>query len=296
MSVESPPTDRVVNILDALAEDPGRPKTVSELARELNLSTATCYAIVGRLTAAGYLVPTGRSKRYALGPQAMAIGRAAQRGLVPSQSSSTLLDELSQALGYPCSIRRKVQTMIVVVDHAGELGRWEKDNVGQYPFAPPFGLSFVLWGDAEMKQEWISQAPFPLPLEEDELLTRVTSSAVRRGYAVHRLLSETRRQLHAAFASSTSEDLQDEPLRGLLAEVLKTMWTGAILLDDLEAGSPLRISSISAPIFDADQLLRWIIEVHVTDEVAVRTAEQIGRRVAATASAITHSIGGVGRL
>jgi DNA-binding IclR family transcriptional regulator len=70
------------------------------------------------------------------------------------------------------------------------------------------------------------------------------------------------------------------------------MWTGAILLDDLEARVPLPVSSISAPIFDADRLLRWIIEVHVTDQVAVRTAERIGRRVAEAASAITHSIGG----
>jgi DNA-binding IclR family transcriptional regulator len=295
MGAESPPTDRVVSILNALADEPDRPLTVSELAKLLRLSTATCHAIVGRLTASGYLLPTGgRSKRYALGPQVMAIGRAAQRSLVPSTTASASLQELSDEVGYPCSIRTKVQHVVLVVERAGEPEIAGKDLGERYTFAPPVGTSFVLWGTEEIKQEWIAQAPFPLPPEEDEQLAIIAASSVRRGYAVHRLVSETRRQLHLALAGSSGDDLADEPLSGLLAELLKTAWTGAILLDGLDAKASLPIAAVSAPVYDADGLARWIVEVHVNDELSVRSAERIGRELAKAANDITASIGGRG--
>ena len=52
----SPPTDRVVRILDFLAGRPDERFGVSELARRLGLSKPTCLGIVTSLADAGYLV------------------------------------------------------------------------------------------------------------------------------------------------------------------------------------------------------------------------------------------------
>src|SRR5262245_796971 len=108
MAPVSPPTDRVVAVLNALADRPTQPMTISELARSQGISVATCHAIVGSLAASGFLVRTGQSKRYALGPRAIALGQAAQTGLVPSQTASTLLNNLSEAAGSVCTLRTRV--------------------------------------------------------------------------------------------------------------------------------------------------------------------------------------------
>ncbi len=52
----SPPTARVVAILDFLARHPHDRFGVSELARRLGLSKPTCLGIVTTLTASDYLV------------------------------------------------------------------------------------------------------------------------------------------------------------------------------------------------------------------------------------------------
>ena len=51
----SPPTERVVAILDFLAQHPHDRFGLSELARRLDLSKPTCLGIVTTLTEAGYL-------------------------------------------------------------------------------------------------------------------------------------------------------------------------------------------------------------------------------------------------
>ena len=65
----SPPTGRVVAVLDFLARHPHDRFGVSELARRLGLSKPTCLGIVTTLTDSDYLVrdsetrPTGWARR-----------------------------------------------------------------------------------------------------------------------------------------------------------------------------------------------------------------------------------------
>ena len=61
----SPPTDRVVRILDFLAGRPDERFGVSELARRIGLSKPTCLGIVTSLAEAGYLVRDAADKTTA---------------------------------------------------------------------------------------------------------------------------------------------------------------------------------------------------------------------------------------
>src|SRR5262249_11441899 len=116
----SPPTDRVVAILNALAQPGAQPMTVRELTRALDLNEATCHAIVGRLAASGFLARMGASKRYSLGPRALAIGLAAQKSLMPLPGASARLAALSEATGQQCSLRAKHGDRITVLEYFGE--------------------------------------------------------------------------------------------------------------------------------------------------------------------------------
>ncbi len=58
VSRSSPPTQRVVAILDFLAKHPQDRFGLSELARRLDLAKPTCLGIVTTLTQSGYLSAT----------------------------------------------------------------------------------------------------------------------------------------------------------------------------------------------------------------------------------------------
>src|SRR6476469_7563651 len=74
----SPPTERVVAVLDFLAHHPHDRFGLSELARRLDLSTPTCPGIVTALTDAAYLVRDGRDKTDRLGAALISLGHTAQ--------------------------------------------------------------------------------------------------------------------------------------------------------------------------------------------------------------------------
>src|ERR1700754_2565215 len=77
----SPPTKRVVAVLDFLAGHPHDRFGVSELARRLGLSKPTCLGIVTALTESDYLVRDSQDKTYRLGPALIALGHSAQESL-----------------------------------------------------------------------------------------------------------------------------------------------------------------------------------------------------------------------
>ena len=62
----SPPTDRVVAVLDFLAAHPADRFGLSDLARRVGLSKPTCLGIVTSLAEAGYLVRDPADKSYRL--------------------------------------------------------------------------------------------------------------------------------------------------------------------------------------------------------------------------------------
>jgi DNA-binding IclR family transcriptional regulator len=279
----SPPTDRVVGILEALAADPTSSLTITDLARRLGLSVATCHAIVTSLATSGYLTRSTSGKRYSLGPRLLALGLAAQRSVVPDNSVRDLMDDLSKVTGCLCSIRAHVDDEILVMEHLGEGSSPMHEHVGdRYPFAPPFGLSFVIWGDEGLAERWMSRAPVKPSPTDTKRLARLVSSSRGRGYAVHKGLSASRRRLHSALMAATEDDLRDEPLRGLVSQVLKAAWIGAYVLDDLGPLDPISVSSISAPIFGANGNATWMAEIHLNrSDMSVAEVDDYGRQLAA---------------
>jgi DNA-binding IclR family transcriptional regulator len=91
----SPPTERVVAVLDFLARHPHDRFGVSELARRLGLSKPTCLGIVGTLAAADYLVRDAQDKTYRLGPALISLGHTAQESMRVNPAAREELRRLS---------------------------------------------------------------------------------------------------------------------------------------------------------------------------------------------------------
>ncbi|KGI69970.1 helix-turn-helix domain-containing protein [Mycolicibacterium rufum] len=285
----SPPTDRVVAVLDYLAARPTERFGVSELARRLGLSKPTCLGIVTSLADAGYLVRDGADKTYRLGPSLITLGHRAQESMRVSPAAREALRRLSARYGITAALSAVVDDRITVLDLVSPPGARPGVEVGQsYPFAPPVGLMFVLWDD-DAERAWLAREP-TIPLRTDtERLARVVAECRADGYLVERLTPGGRR-LYSLMAGM-SATLPDE-LRALLGELVSDIGERVSLREDRSARRRHDISVISAPVYDHYRRQVMVASMHIGTALSEREITERARAVVATADAVTAQLGG----
>ncbi|OBG82476.1 ArsR family transcriptional regulator [Mycobacterium sp. E802] len=289
----SPPTARVVAILDFLSSHPQERFGLSDLARRVGLSKPTCLGILGTLTESGYLIRDSVDKTYRLGPSLITLGHIAQESMRVSPAARLELRDLSAAFDTSAALSAVVDDRITVLELVGPSGRDPGVRVGQsYPFAPPVGLMFVLWDDDAL-QAWLAKAPtIPLRTESDRL-QRVIENCRTDGYLVERLTPGGRR-LYALLAGM-STNLPDE-LRALLSELVSDIGERVYLRDENSpVGSRARsdISVISAPVYDHYQRQVMAASLHIGTALTDKEITERARALVSTADALTKQLGGV---
>ncbi|WNG92367.1 IclR family transcriptional regulator [Mycobacterium sp. ITM-2016-00318] len=293
----SPPTRRVVAILDFLAGHPDERFGVSELARRLGLSKPTCLGIVSALTDAGYLVRDGADKTYRLGPSLIALGHRAQESMRVSPAAREELRRLSATFGVTAGLSAVIDDRITLLELVAPAGVRPGVEVGQsYPFAPPVGLMFVLWDD-EAVHDWLAKEP-TVPLHpsrtEPNRLARVIERCRTDGYLVERLTPGGRR-LYSMMAGMSST-LPDE-LRALLGELVSDIGERVHLPDDPERGGKRRstrfdISVISAPVYDHYGRQVMVASMHIGKALTDNEIRDRAKALMAAAEAVTAQLGG----
>ncbi|MFF0815639.1 IclR family transcriptional regulator [Rhodococcus sp. NPDC003318] len=289
----SPPTERVMQVLDHLVARPDRRFGLSELARALDISKPTCLGILTALVGGGYLTRDADA-RYGLGPALIAAGRAAQRGLAVGSIVRPHLEDLARRFGAVCTASGVVGDQVMILDVAAppgvEAGRTAA-RVGQvYPFAPPVGLMYVLWSHDDELARWLRREPaFPVVLDRD-LLRTVVEDCRAAGYLVERL-TPTGRRLFSLMAGVAGRDLPDE-LRELVGEMVSSLgervYLGRETLDDVE----YPVSLIAAPCHDADGTQSMVLTLDVGGAISGAEIARRGRLLAAAAEAVTSEVGG----
>ena len=290
----SPPTDRVVRVLDFLARHPQDRFGVSELARNVGLTKPTCLGIVTSLSEAGYLVRDPADKTYRLGPSLITLGHRAQESMRVSPAAREQLRVLSSRFGATAALSAVVDDRITLLDLVAPAGGRPGVEVGQsYPFAPPVGLMFVLWDD-EAERDWLSRPP-TIPLRTDtERLKRVVAACRADGYLVERQTPGGRR-LYSLMAGMPTE-LPDE-LRALLGELVSDIGERVYLRDESTEGrrraARFDISVISAPVYDHYRRQVMVVSLHVGKSLTDNEITERARAVVTAADAVTAQLGGV---
>lgn len=289
----SPPTDRVVAVLNFLAAHPHQQFGLSELARRLDLSKPTCLGIVTSLTEAGYLLRDSADKTYRLGPALISLGHTAQESMRVSPGAAGELRKLSTECGTTVALSAVVDDRITVLELVGPPGVDVGITVGQsYPFAPPVGLMFVLWDDAALTA-WLGKAP-TIPLRtETERLNRVVDECRTAGYLVERLTPGGRR-LYGLMAGMSS-NLPDE-LQALLRELVSDIGERVYLRTELPASQARQrhdISVISAPVYDHHHRQVMVVSLHVGASLTDTEITRRARALVTTADVLTTQLGGV---
>lgn len=286
----SPPTARVVAILDFLSRHPQERFGLSELTRRVGLSKPTCLGILSTLVDAGYLIRDDGDKTYRLGPSLITLGHAAQESMRVNPAARAELHALSAAFDTSVGLTAVVDDRITVLELVGPPGRDPGVRVGQsYPFAPPVGLMFVLWDDNALRT-WLAKAP-TIPLRtESARLQRVIENCRADGYLVERLTPGGRR-LYALMAGM-STNLPDE-LRALLSELVSDIGERVYLRDEGGTEGRSDISVISAPVFDHYQRQVMAASLHIGTALTDNEIAERAEALVATADALTAQLGGV---
>jgi DNA-binding IclR family transcriptional regulator len=287
----SPPTERVVAVLDFLARHPHDRFGVSELARRLGLSKPTCLGIVTTLTDSDYLVRDSRDKTYRLGPALISLGHTAQESLRVNPAARAELRRLSAISGTTAALSAVIDDRITVLELVGPPGADVGVRVGQsYPFAPPVGLMFVLWDDVALR-DWLAKEP-TIPLRTDgDRMDRVVGECRRTGYLVERLTPGGRRLY--ALMSGMSNRLPDE-LQALLGELIADIGERVHLRSENPPGGRQRhdISVISAPVFDHHQRQAMVVSLQIGRALTDAEIAKRARALTATADVLTSRLGG----
>ena len=289
----SPPTVRVVAILDFLARHPHDRFGLSDLARRLGLAKPTCLGIVTTMTDSGYLVRDARDKTYRLGPSLITLGHIAQESMRVNPASREELRRLSETFTTTAALSAVVDDRITLLELVGPPGADVGVRVGEsYPFAPPVGLMFVLWDD-EALRSWLAKAP-TIPLRTDtQRLDRVIAECRASGYLVEKLTPAGRR-LYALMAGMSST-LPDE-LRALLGELISDIGERVHLRSESRtSGTRQRhdISVISAPVYDHHRRQAMVVSLQIGRALTDSEIAKHARGLVGTADALTAQLGGV---
>lgn len=287
----SPPTDRVVAILDFLAANPHERFGVSELARRLALSKPTCLGIVTALTEAGFLVRESGDKSYRLGPALITLGLRAQESMRISPAVRAELGRLSARFGVAAALAGVIDDRITVLDLVSAAGVRPGVEVGQsWPFAPPLGLMFVLW-DSTAERDWRARQPtIPVRTSTDRL-NRVIAECRDTGYLVERQTPGGQR-LYSLMAGMPIE--LPEELAALLGELVSDIGERVYLRGD-HAGrrnSRLDISVISAPVYDQHARQAMVASMYIGKALTNKEISERAIALTQTADAVTEQLSG----
>jgi DNA-binding IclR family transcriptional regulator len=284
----SPAVLRACDLLDALALEPDRPVSVSELARAAVVPRATCDAILQAL-AEGGLVVRDEHLRYTLGPRCIALGEAAR-------SASPLLEAAAIQAE---ALARRIGACVAVSVTDGEMTRVAEVADHSPPFAisvragqsvalhAPFGAVFVAWESPRRIERWLD-TPTLGPGARDGCLAAL-GDIRHRGFSVS--VNDERRVLdHLDELTESAVAVGVKPsIDSVFQELVGSHRLVAGLTDEMS----LRINQLSAPVFDHDQrVVAALLVLGPNTTMTGAEIQSLGETLLTAADRVTRAVGG----
>ncbi|MEU6561925.1 helix-turn-helix domain-containing protein [Nocardia nova] len=276
-SAGSPPTHRVVRVVELLSRHPDTHRSLATIVRETGLSRATAHAVLTQLTVDGWTV-RDTDGNYGLGLGLLAVARRAEAAFPLRRLALAPMREFAAAQSFPIFLAERDGESIIVTETAGTpTVPWIRQG-RRLPLAPPVAREFIAWAPAAERDRWLDHAD---PAHRDRLPS-VLAAVRDRGYSVERLADESAPVLEALAA------LRHSPVTDPLRNRLATMITDLITIDYLpdELGEENAVVTVAAPIFAGEEVVASVVACPDT-RLSARRLTDLGTAVTATARRIS---------
>ena len=278
----SPPTERVIAVIELLGSEPARQFTLAEICRSLDISRATGHAILTTLTAHDWVTRDPSSAEYAWGPAMANLAKPAGSLMYRGE-----LQALAAETGTQVSLTRREGRSLVIVETAGECLTGPRINTGlRTPLVAPFGRDYVAWSGPEAQKSWLEAIGQPDPGLRRRM-TAVLKEVRQRGFVVERLTKEYVRVYTALRALSGDGEI--DMITTQLARAFADLTTIDVLSDEMRTTADHSVATISAPITIDGAVIMSVTAV-VFATLTSGAIQDLGTHVRATAHSIEKRI------
>ncbi|MFF2083293.1 IclR family transcriptional regulator [Nocardia sp. NPDC058176] len=275
----SPPTHRVVRVLELLSRHATERLSLARIVREAGLSRATAHAVLAQLTADGWTVRDDDGC-YGIGLRLLTVARRAEAAFPLRRTAIPHLRALSEQAGVPVFLAERDGENIVVTEVVGNpSASWIRPG-RRLPLAPPVCREFIAWAPESARTAWLATAD---PAHRDRL-TRVLAEIRTRGYSVERLVDDSTPMLEALAG------LRDSPITAALRAQLGSVITELITIDYLpdELGAENAVVTLAAPIRDRGGAVVAAVVSCPDTRLSAQELNDLGAATVAAADRITN--------
>ena len=287
MTGSSPPTRRVVEIIELLTERIGTPTRLSDIVKALQLNQATAYTIMKELVDTGWVSRDPVNKTFSIGGTLISLAKQIDQSPSVAHAAQAAAQAAADDTGYAATVTERAGDQLVITafiaSHSGDDDQWHGTVGDRLPFAAPFGPAYAAWEPHDERRAWIhrsgvTSSAFHIQLEQ------LLDDTCDQGFSVERMSPEMVSAI-PVMTRLQAEALSDA-MRDHLDEVLLEMTGTAGGLGDASSRQRHYVGAITAPIFDPVGRVTHSISLHPFTDLSRRKIEQTGRRLRGAAEAI----------
>jgi len=288
----SPPTSRVIAVLEALA-DAQEGLAASAMARTLGLSTSTLSLILMTLRDMNY-VERLPDRSFRLGAGVMRLFNGLKERFPLFGVGNDEINRLFELFDCGSALARigpSSQEVVLTAGPTADLGI----NPGvRLPLDPPHGAIAMAWRSSQEIDQWLLDTPYENNHAGYKDQRIVLSSIRHLGFVVYgsqngTSMIEQFRDLLRAVQQADSTDSLHRRLDQLALFVGTKIYT----VDELASRRRRDVSHIIAPVFGADEQPRYLVSLHVMrDSISPDDLHQCIDELLRSTEALTAHIGG----
>ncbi len=270
-----------------LARTGNRQLRFSDVVRELGLTQATAHAILKTLCDRGWASRDPVTKVFTLGPALAVVAARTNTARPLAHAARSAAMRVSREVGYAGSVVERFGDSLVVTAFEGEPATQPSGIPGdRIPYAPPFGVAFAAWDDADERRAWIRRGAGD-DADRTRRLERILERTRARGYDVD-WTTPALAQAVQVVGTLDSDDMPT-PVRQILEQLRAEFTTIGFISDDNPGRRKQPVVTIAAPVFDHRRHVALMLAVHPLRPLSARQVRVAGNRLVEEAAAITKA-------
>jgi DNA-binding IclR family transcriptional regulator len=281
----SPPTRRVVEVIELLTKRAGKPTRLSDIVKTLGLNQATGFTIMKELVDTGWVTRDPVAKTFSIGAALVNLAKQIDQSPSVAHTAHAAAQAAAADTGYAASVSERAGDQLVITafiaSGSAHHDQWHPAVGDRLPFAAPFGPAYAAWEPHDERREWIQRSgvtsrAFQVQLEQ------MLDDTLNQGFSVERMSPEM------VSAIPVMTKLQTEALSDSMREHLDEVLLEMTGIPRGSAGSRQRhyVGAITAPVFNPAGRVTHNISAHPFANLSGRKIEQTGRRLCRAADAI----------